>query len=92
VSRLHTPPHNEIVSAPVISTRSITARSKMNSIAETKNNASRDIRLTRTIVVTNSISNSSPRPIVASLHRGFCKCEPGLQVHSIAPERVPARR
>jgi hypothetical protein len=46
------PPHDKIVSASVISTRSISARSKMNSIAETKNNANRGISFTRTIVVT----------------------------------------
>src|SRR6266403_2130211 len=30
--------------------------------------------------------------IAASLHRGFCKCEPELQAHSTEPERVRARR
>ena len=85
------PPHNEIVSAPVISTRAISARSKTNSIAETKNNASRGIRFTRAIVVINSSLQFLQRPIVASRHRGFCKCGPELQVHSTAPEQVQAR-
>jgi hypothetical protein len=49
-----TPSHNKIVSAPVMSARSIRARSRVNSIAKTKNNASKGIRFTRVIVVSNS--------------------------------------
>src|SRR5580765_5876383 len=29
--------------------------------------------------------------VIASLHRGFCKCEPGLGAHSTEPERVPTQ-
>src|SRR6267378_358807 len=29
--------------------------------------------------------------IAASLHQGFCRCGPGLRVHSTELERVPAR-
>src|SRR5207302_3103981 len=29
--------------------------------------------------------------IPASLHRGFCKCEPGPAAHSTEPERVPTQ-
>ena len=70
MSRLHTPPHNEIVSAPVISTRSISARSKMNSIAETKNSASKGIRFTRVIVVNNSSLQPVASPIPAASYCG----------------------
>ena len=71
-------PHNKIASAPDMSTRFISARSRVNSIAETKNNARKGIRFTRVIVVINSSLQlkpvqSPPRLIVASRHRGFCK-------------------
>jgi len=71
-------PHNKIASAPDMSTRFISARSRVNSIAETKNNASKGIRIMRVIVVINSSLppkpvQSQPRPMVASGHRGFCK-------------------
>jgi len=73
VSRLPQPAHNKIVSAPDMSTRFISARSKANSIAETKNNASKGTRFTRVIVVINSSLQptpvqSLPRLIVVSLH------------------------
>ena len=91
-----TRPHNKIASAPVISTRSFPGRSRMNSIAETKNSASNGIRFIRVIVlIISSLQpkpvQSPPRPIVASLHRGFCKCKPGLLVHSTAPGQVRAQ-
>ncbi|SRR6266404_402271 len=61
------PPHNKIVSAPDMSTRFISACSRANSIAETKNNASKGIRFTRVILVINSVSNrsqSNPRRVL----------------------------
>ena len=60
-------PHNKIASAPDMSTRFISARSRVNSIAETKNNARKGIRFTRVIVVINSVSNrsqSNPRRVL----------------------------
>jgi hypothetical protein len=48
------PPRNKIASAAVISTRSIRALSRMKSRTETKNRASRGIRVTLAIVIINS--------------------------------------
>src|SRR5882762_7526084 len=36
-------------------------------------------------------SRTKPLIVLASLHRGFCKCEPELQAHSTEPERVPTQ-
>jgi hypothetical protein len=61
------PPHNKIVSAPVMSTRSIRARSRANSTTETKNSASKGMRFTRVIVFINSTlprSQSNPRRVL----------------------------
>jgi hypothetical protein len=57
-------PRSKIVSAP--STRSISARSRVNSIAETKNNASKGIRIWRVIVVINS--SLQPKPANLALY------------------------
>jgi hypothetical protein len=64
---LHNRPHNKIVSTPVISTRSINARSRTNCIAQIKNNASKGIRFTRVIVVFNASfqpSQSNPSRVL----------------------------
>jgi hypothetical protein len=68
---LHNRPHNKIVSAPVISTRSINARSRMNCIAQIKNNASKGIRFTRVIVV----FNASLQPSHSNPAASYC-CQP----------------
>ena len=62
-------------SAPVISTRSVLARSRMNSIAETKNGASKGIRFTRVF----SQSQSPLRPIVCQPPPRFCNSNQGYQ-------------
>jgi hypothetical protein len=97
IQGLRNPPHNKITSTAVTGTSSIHACSRMNSIAETKNNACKGSRFTRAMLVINASLKPKavqflPRPIVASRHRDFCKCEPGLQAHSTAPERVPVRQ
>ena len=58
---LRDPPHNKIASAPIISTRSFPARSRMNSIAETNNTVSKGIRFTRVIVLI--MSSLQPKPV-----------------------------
>src|SRR5712672_3496089 len=90
----HNPPHNKIVSAPVMSARSIHECSRANSATEIKNSASKGIRITRVIVVIKSSLQPKPVqsqscPIVASRPRGFCKCEPDPQARSTELEQVP---
>jgi hypothetical protein len=58
IQGLRIPPKNKIASAAVISTRSIRSLSRMKSTTETKNSASRGIRVTLVIVIIKSTLRS----------------------------------
>ena len=58
IQGLRNPPQNKIASVAVITTRSIRALSRVKSTTETKNSASRGIRVTLAIVVINSTLQS----------------------------------
>jgi hypothetical protein len=68
VQGLRNPPHNKIASAAVISTRSIRALSRLKSTAETKNSASKGIRLTLVIIAINSSLRSKDSSIPTVSH------------------------
>ena len=71
-SAFQSPPDNKIVTAPVISIRSIRARSRVKSIAETKNNTSNGIRFNNPNEV---VSKSSLQPKPVQSPASYC-CQP----------------
>lgn len=95
IQGLRNPPQNKIASVAVITTRSIRALSRVKSTTETKNSASRGIRVTLAIVV-----NQLNSPVEGRFNRRISLCPPlsgldssgaELQAPSLERERVRPR-